>query len=110
MSGTLRTQYLSTPQACYAHLLADDSEHAHLTYELPCTSVDTKSMYRKMLQAEPMDSDDLGTYVELTFSKEMSHLVDCETYIPEDHIATIRVYASVEAKRAVVVKDDDLLQ
>merc|ERR1712217_718897 len=40
----------------------------------------------------------------------MAHLADVDTFIPEDHSASIRVYSTVEAKRAVVVKDDDLLQ
>ena len=103
----LSSQY-STSMLCT--LLADDSEHAHLTHDLPCTSSDTKAMYRKMLQADPQDYDDQGAYIELLFSKDMAHLADVDTYMPDDHSATIRVYSTVEAKRAVVVKDDDLLQ
>ena len=57
-----------------------------------------------------MDYDEQGAYTELLFSKNIEHFADLDTHIPDDHSATIRVYSTVEAKRAVVVKDDDLLQ
>ena len=57
-------------------LLSKDSEHSHLTHDLPCTSSDTKALYRKMLLINPADSDEQGDYTELFFSKNMEHIAD----------------------------------
>ena len=59
-----------------------------------------------------LDEDEHGKYIELDFSPDMSPIVlDEEQWnsMPPAHIATMRVYISAAAKRAVVVKEDDLL-
>eukprot|EP00959_Pyramimonas_sp_CCMP1952_P203762 4261271-Pyramimonas_sp.AAC.1 len=59
-----------------------------------------------------LDSDENGPYVELCFTPEMSKAVLDHTQLAQletDMVATMRVYASSAAKRAVVVKEDDLL-
>ena len=59
-----------------------------------------------------LDSDEVGSYVELCFASELSMIALDETQLAnlrEGDIATIRVYVSADSKRAVVVKEDDLL-
>ena len=59
-----------------------------------------------------IDTDDIGQYVELCFTPEMSATILDEEQLgnmrPQD-IATMRVYISENTKRSVVVKEDDLL-
>ena len=59
-----------------------------------------------------LESDEIGTYVEICFTTDMAPVVLSETQysnISDQDIATIRVYVSANTKRAVVVKEDDLL-
>ena len=56
------------------------------------------------------DTDEHGSYVELCFGPHMAKaILDDDIEMQERDIVTLRVYHSVAAKRAVVVKDDDLL-
>eukprot|EP00959_Pyramimonas_sp_CCMP1952_P296047 6192677-Pyramimonas_sp.AAC.1 len=59
-----------------------------------------------------LDSDEHGQYVELCFAAEMSKAVLSEqqhNIRDADRVTTMRVYGTAAAKRAVVVKEDDLL-
>ena len=61
-----------------------------------------------------IDRDEYGEYVELCFTTDMAKVVlDEDQYNAmiqsKDQIPTVRVYISKLAKRAVVVKEDDLL-
>ena len=61
-----------------------------------------------------VDVDEIGPYVELCFTKDMAPIVLQEDQwenlkSESDQIATMRVYVSADTKRAVVVKEDDLL-
>ena len=58
------------------------------------------------------DRDEIGEYAEICFTPEMSPVIlDENDYgkLKDDEVATMRVYISAEAKRSVVVKEDDLL-
>merc|ERR1712086_862475 len=58
------------------------------------------------------ESDEVGRYVELCFTKDMSSIILDEyqfNHMEADDVATMRVYVTADAKRAVVVKEDDLL-
>eukprot|EP00959_Pyramimonas_sp_CCMP1952_P317214 6639197-Pyramimonas_sp.AAC.1 len=59
-----------------------------------------------------LDSDENGRYVALCFTTEMSKVVLSEQQrmiLDADRVTTMRVYVTAAAKRAVVVKEDDLL-
>eukprot|EP00959_Pyramimonas_sp_CCMP1952_P378363 7926072-Pyramimonas_sp.AAC.1 len=59
-----------------------------------------------------LDSDENDPYVELCFTTEMSKAVLSEQQrmlLGADRVPTMRVYVAAAAKRAVVVKEDDLL-
>ena len=59
-----------------------------------------------------VDEDEYGQYIELCFDPEMSKVILNEPQhdgMLPDEIATLRVYLSEKAKRAVGVKEDDLL-
>eukprot|EP00959_Pyramimonas_sp_CCMP1952_P104089 2175711-Pyramimonas_sp.AAC.1 len=59
-----------------------------------------------------MDSDERGQYVELCFAADMSRVVLSEQQrrmLDFDIVTNMRVYLAAAAKRAVVVKEDDLL-
>jgi len=58
------------------------------------------------------DTDDVGDYIELCFTTDMAPIVlNEEQYagLQDGDMATMRVYISANVKRAVVVKEDDLL-
>ncbi len=58
------------------------------------------------------DSDEIGPYAELCFTNEMAPVVlgeDQYQQLQADEVVTMRVYLSANTKRAVVVKEDDLL-
>ena len=58
------------------------------------------------------ESDEIGPYVELCFTMDMAPIVlDEDQYrnMYNYEVATMRVYISQNTKRAVVVKEDDLL-
>eukprot|EP00959_Pyramimonas_sp_CCMP1952_P026364 553559-Pyramimonas_sp.AAC.1 len=58
-----------------------------------------------------LDSDEDGRYVELCFTMEMSKVVlsEQQRMIPyADRVTTVRVCVTAAAKRAAVVKEDDL--
>ena len=58
------------------------------------------------------DKDEIGDYAEICFTSEMSPVIlEEKDYgkLKDDEVATMRVYISAEAKRTVVVKEDDLL-
>ena len=58
------------------------------------------------------DCDEVGEYVELQFTPGMSPVIltkEQNHLIRPDQLATLRVYISANIKRAVVIKDDDLL-
>eukprot|EP00959_Pyramimonas_sp_CCMP1952_P074546 1557474-Pyramimonas_sp.AAC.1 len=68
--------------------------------------------WSKTTATDSIDSDDSGRYVELCFTTEMSMVVLSEQQhmlIDADRVATMRVYVTAAAKRAVVVKEDGLL-
>ena len=57
-----------------------------------------------------LDADEHGHYVELCFTDDMSNIILAEHQrLHTGDIATLRVYVTQAAKRAVVVKDDDIL-
>ena len=58
-----------------------------------------------------IESDDEGQYVELCFTDEMSKVIlpEHQQHLEHGEVATLRVYVTKDAKRAVVVKEDDLL-
>jgi hypothetical protein len=62
---------------------------------------------------EPIaDTDEIGEYAELCFTTDMAPVVlneDQHQWFQSDDVATMRVYLSANTKRAVVVKEDDLL-
>ena len=60
---------------------------------------------------EPLEEDEIGKYVELCFTEDMTPVILAEDQTPptKNEIATMRVYVSANTKRAVVVKEDDLL-
>ena len=58
------------------------------------------------------DIDEIGPYTEICFTEDMAPVVLDEkqlNYMQKNDVATIRVYHSQQIKRAVVVKEDDLL-
>ena len=58
----------------------------------------------------PIESDEIGQYVELCFTDDMAPVVLGEhQHLQEGEVATMRVYISADQKRTVVVKEDDLL-
>jgi len=60
----------------------------------------------------PVETDEIGEFVELCFTNTMAPIVVDETQhanLKPGEIATMRVYISANTKRAVVVKEDDLL-
>ena len=60
----------------------------------------------------PVEKDDIGEYVELCFTQDMAPIILDEVQLNNmrpGEIATMRVYISANTKRAVVVKEDDLL-
>ena len=59
---------------------------------------------------EHIDEDQCGQHVELCFTEEMANaILRRHQEVSPGTRATLRVYLSNTAKRAVVVKDDDLL-
>jgi len=59
-----------------------------------------------------LEFDEFGTYVEICADSDMAMMILEEEQwnaMQKDDIATIRVYVSANAKKAVVVKEDDLL-
>ena len=88
---------------------ASEGQHGN---ELP----DTTDIYMSDEDADPetynIDEDDIGQYVELCFTGDMAPIVldegEARGMTPDD-VATIRVYIAQNTKRAVVVKEDDLL-
>jgi hypothetical protein len=59
-----------------------------------------------------LDSDEIGPYVEICFTHDMAPIILDENQYNRfliDDEATLRVYISAEIKRAVVVKEDDLM-
>eukprot|EP00959_Pyramimonas_sp_CCMP1952_P467417 9491575-Pyramimonas_sp.AAC.1 len=59
-----------------------------------------------------LDSDEHGQYVELCFTAAMSKVVLSEQQhmiLDADRVTTMRVHVIAAAKRAVVVKENDLL-
>ncbi len=59
-----------------------------------------------------LEEDEYGQYVELCFPGDMAKVVIDEDQLDQlkpGYEATVRVYASEKAKRAVVIKEDDLL-
>eukprot|EP00959_Pyramimonas_sp_CCMP1952_P283802 5932468-Pyramimonas_sp.AAC.1 len=74
------------------------------TYDAPlCTMVEDDSY--------GLDSDENGQCVELCFATEMSKVVLSEQQrvtLDADRVTTMRVYVTAAAKRAAVVKEDDL--
>eukprot|EP00959_Pyramimonas_sp_CCMP1952_P092095 1927526-Pyramimonas_sp.AAC.1 len=84
-----RTRYSDTEETFYAPL---------------CTMVEDDSY--------GLDSDDNGRCVELCFTTEMSKVVlsEQQRMILDAHrVTTVRVYVTAAAKRAAVVKEDDLI-
>ena len=58
------------------------------------------------------ERDDIGPYVELCFTTDMGPIVlneDRHNRFDEGDVATMRVYITADTKRAMVVKEDDLL-
>ena len=58
----------------------------------------------------PLDSDEVGSYVELCFAKELCIVVLDEhklSTLRKGDIATIQVYVSADSQRSVVVKQDE---
>ena len=61
-------------------------------------------------EALHLDRDEIGTYSELCFDEHVSKaILDEGVLLQPGEIATLRVYHSVAAKKAVVIKDDDIL-
>ena len=59
-----------------------------------------------------LDSDDHGEFLEFCFTTDMAKVILDEKQLEDlesDDVATLRVYVSAAAKRAVDVKEDDLL-
>jgi len=59
-----------------------------------------------------LEFDEIGTYIEICVDQDMAMMILEEEQwngMTENDIATIRVYVSANAKKAVVVKEDDLL-
>ena len=80
----------------------DDTEE---TFHVPLCSTDNDTSYG-------LDFDENGKYVELCFTADMSKVVLSEQQhklLDVERVTTLRVYVSAAAKRAVVVKEDDLL-
>ena len=58
------------------------------------------------------ETDDSGPYVEFCFTPDMAPIIlneDQHNRLEEGDVATMRVYVTADTKRAVVVKEDDLL-
>ena len=68
-------------------------------------------MAKPLTTSTPIDEDEIGKYVELCFTEEMSPVIldEDQTPLKPDEVTTIRVYVSANSKQAVVVKEDDLL-
>ena len=81
------------------------NEHMEETYHIPLCATDLDDTYG-------LDFDEHGQYVELCFATDMSKVVLSEhqhQMLNDEYIATMRVYVSAASKRAVIVKEDDLL-
>ena len=79
-----------------------DSEES---YYVPLVSTDQDDTYG-------LDFDEHGYYVELLFTQNVAKTVLTEQQhrlLTDDRVTTMRVYVTAAAKRAVVVKEDDLL-
>jgi len=75
------------------------------TEDLPYLDDDEVQCY------DDLDSDELGTYMEICTDYDMSPIMideDQWNSMQLEDVATLRVYVSISAKRAVVVKEDDL--
>ncbi len=60
----------------------------------------------------PVEIDELDQYVEVCFTSAMAPVILDEhqlSTLKPDEVATMRIYISANAKRAVVIKEDDLL-
>ena len=84
--------------------------------ELGNELLENTDIYLSDMDADPDDyiieEDDIGRYVELCFTSDMAPIIlDEDQYrgIKPDELATMRVYITQNTKRAVVVKEDDLL-
>ena len=81
------------------------------------TTLESEEIYISDLDGSSADDqsieyDDTGAYVEICFSDDMAPVIlgeDQHNKLQPDEIATLRVYISENTKRAVVVKEDDLL-
>ena len=95
--------------------MAQEDDDLHGNLPDPNTSLDsveTLIYYNDEIPEAETEEDDVGSYIELCFSKDMAQIIlseaDLNNMKPQDQ-ATMRVYISEKSKRAVVVKDDDLL-
>eukprot|EP00959_Pyramimonas_sp_CCMP1952_P126999 2656092-Pyramimonas_sp.AAC.1 len=82
---------------------ARDSDTEETCYAPMCTMVEDDNY--------GVDSDETGRYVELGFTAEVPQVVLYEQLhmmIDTDQVTTMRVYVTTAAKRAVVVKENDL--
>ena len=100
----------------------DDFDEAFLTYrdfdergnslsqstlQIAIADIDSE-----VVDAIEPEADDQGKYFEICFTTDMAKTILSETQLENmesDDVATLRVYISAAAKRAVVVKEDDLL-
>ena len=69
-------------------------------------------MLHSLDESYGLDFDQHGYYVELCFTTDMAKAVLTEQQLQlldDESVTTVRVYVTAAAKRAVVVKEDDLL-
>ena len=93
----------------HGDMLLEQVQHGNMILEpeeLYLTDLDNEP------ETEPVDYDEIGPYVELCFTTDMAPIVlneDQYNGLDAVDVATMRVYISENTKRAVVVKEDDLL-
>ena len=104
-----QTHFCESTQSVLFHILdlddeSSDDPHHYVDVPVNCDLASHSDT--------DLDQDSTGPYVELCFTSDMSPIVLSEaqhTSMTPGDIATMRVYISANIKRAVVVKEDDLL-
>ena len=112
VDDVFRVPTMMVPDQCVMVSSADpddlplgDEPDQEVFYAMPLCSTEPDDEYQ-------LDTDEHGEYVELCFTSDMAPTVLSLSQLDQltqDSIATMRVYVSAAAKRAVVVKEDDLL-
>ena len=106
---------------CPVHMMPEDTvvfttEASDNQDQLGNELLETTDICLTDTEADPekylIDEDDTGQYAELCFTREMAPIVLNEEQhcgMNPDDVATMRIYISQNSKRAVVVKEDDIL-